>query len=66
MVPFHWGGASGPVIPLFVGIGASAMMAVQHINQRDSSLVPRAAELLPADFKLVVDIRDCQALPTVA
>eukprot|EP00961_Rhodomonas_salina_P264752 3578331-Rhodomonas_salina.1 len=41
-------------------------MAVRHINDRVASLVPEAAELLPANFKLVVDIQDSMAQPSMA
>eukprot|EP00961_Rhodomonas_salina_P121232 1631851-Rhodomonas_salina.1 len=41
-------------------------MAVYHINNRTALLVPEAAALLPENFKLVVDIQDSMALPSVA
>eukprot|EP00961_Rhodomonas_salina_P236185 3192030-Rhodomonas_salina.2 len=41
-------------------------MAVHHVNHRVASLVPKAAELLPANFKLVMDLQDSMAQPSVA
>ena len=66
MVPLRWGGQGSPLEPWALRYAAAAVMAAHHINQREAALVPRAEELLPANFKLVFDLQDSMALPSVA
>eukprot|EP00961_Rhodomonas_salina_P232140 3136308-Rhodomonas_salina.2 len=66
LVPLRWQGADGAAESWAVRYAAVAAMAAHHINHRVNSLVPKAQELLPPDFQVVVDIRDSAAQPTVA
>lgn len=50
----------------WMGVAAAGVMAVHHINQRNSSLVPDAASLLPSNFRLSADIRDSMSSPSVS
>eukprot|EP00961_Rhodomonas_salina_P059941 804925-Rhodomonas_salina.1 len=52
MVPMRWGGPDAKLEPWAVRYAASAAMAAYHVNHRVTSLVPKARELLPANFKL--------------
>eukprot|EP00961_Rhodomonas_salina_P055183 741347-Rhodomonas_salina.1 len=65
MVPLRWGGDS-PMQARHMRYAASAAMAAYHINHRVATLVPLAAELLPANFNIVLDIQDSMALPSEA
>lgn len=65
IVPLTWE-VGGPVESWALPWAAVAALATYHVNHKVETLVPRARELLPADFRLIVDIKDSQALPTVA
>ena len=47
-------------------LAAAAAMAVYHVNNRTSSLVPDAKSLLPENFQLSVDFRDSESSPSVS
>mmetsp|Transcript_34034 Transcript_34034/g.81086 ORF Transcript_34034/g.81086 Transcript_34034/m.81086 type:complete len:160 (+) Transcript_34034:1648-2127(+) len=50
----------------WVRLAAAAAMVVQHVNTRSSALVPDAATLLPASFRLLIDFQDTRSSPSVS
>eukprot|EP00961_Rhodomonas_salina_P104336 1404445-Rhodomonas_salina.1 len=65
MVPIMWDGYPEPNAN-GLRYAASAVMAVRHVNERVSTLVPEAATLLPADLSISFDLRDSLTLPRKA
>jgi ABC-type branched-subunit amino acid transport system substrate-binding protein len=52
--------------PRLMRYAAAAAMAAYHVNHRIATLVPNATQLIPFNFRLVLDIQDTFALPSMA
>lgn len=65
MVPLR-AGPGAPIDQWAVRWAAAAVMAAHHINNRKFALITNATNLLPADFKVELDLQDSFRLPSVA